>query len=57
MTKVKFRIGSDKRKDPEYIKGRIIKEYKHFYLIETEAGYKTCIDKSLIMTGEIERVM
>jgi len=48
MTKAKFRIGGDKRKTHEYIKGRIIKEYKHFYLIETESGYKECISKNLL---------
>ena len=57
MTKAKFRIGGDKRKTHEYIKGRIIKEYKHFYLIETTGGYKECISKALLKCGEIERVM
>mgnify|MGYP000931010918 FL=1 len=56
MKQVKFRIESDKRKDSKYIKGYIIKEYKDFYLIETNSGYRECISKAQLITGEIERV-
>ena len=57
MKQAIFKIGDDKRKNRETIKGRIIKEYKHFYLIETESGYKECISKNLLKCGDIERVM
>jgi len=57
MKQAIFKIGSNKRKNRETIKGRIIKEYKHFYLIETTGGYKECISKALLKCGEIERVM
>jgi hypothetical protein len=57
MKQVKFRIESDKRKDSKYIKGYIVKEYPTYYLIQTESGYRECIDKALLITGEIERVM
>ena len=56
MKQVKFRIESDKRKDSKYIKGHIVKEYKDFYLIETNSGYRECINKAQLITGEIERV-
>lgn len=53
----KFKIGGDNRKIHEIIKGRIIKEYKHFTLVETENGYRECISKNLLHCGDIERVI
>lgn len=57
MEIVKFKIGGDGRKTNKYIQGRIIKEYKHFLLIETENGYKECINKAFIKNGDIKRVI
>lgn len=37
----------------EIIKGRIIKEYENFYLLQTERGYNECLNKTFIKTGEI----
>ena len=57
MTQVKFKVVDDLRRDIRTIKGRIIKEYPRFYLIQTNAGYKECINKASLQCGEIERVM
>ena len=57
MTQVKFKVVDDLRRDIRTKKGRIIKEYPRFYLIQTESGYRECIDKAQLITGEIERVM
>jgi len=57
LLKAKFKIGNAKRKKHEYITGRIIKEYDNFYLVETQNGYKECVNKSCLLCGDIERVV
>lgn len=56
MKQVKFKVNHGSGKKIEIIKGRIVKEYNHFYLIETRNGYKECISKNLLKCGDIERV-
>lgn len=55
--KAKFKIGNAKRKKHQYITGRIIKEYDNFYLVETQNGYKECVNKSCLLCGDAERVV
>jgi hypothetical protein len=52
-----FKIGNDKNKKHQYITGRIIKEYENFYLVETQNGYKECVNKSCLICGDAERVV
>ena len=43
MKQVKFKIVDDLRRDPRIIKGRIIKEYPHYYLIDQSAVGRFCL--------------
>ncbi|RKL63034.1 hypothetical protein [Thermoanaerobacterium sp. DL9XJH110] len=49
--KVSMQVTNHRR---ETVKGRIIKEYENFYLLQTEHGYKECLNKSLINIGDIK---
>ena len=53
----KFKIVNDKRKKHQYITCRIIKEYENFYLVETQNGYRECVNKSCLICGDAERVV
>ncbi len=33
-------------------KGKLLAEYKNFYVIETSSGYRECVNKSSLNIGE-----
>jgi hypothetical protein len=50
-------IDRDKRKsqhESRKFTATVLKEYKHYWLVRNENGYKECLNKSLIDTGYIK---
>lgn len=55
-SKVKFKDEKIHPGIPTQRKGKLLAEYKHFYLIQTNSGYRECINKAMLIdkTARIE---
>lgn len=50
-------IDSDKRKsmhESRKFNATVLKEYKDYWLVQNESGYRECLSKRLIETGHIK---
>jgi len=53
-TKIKYMQKKGNGRDDFWKRGKILKQYKHFYLLESENGYRECLNKKFMTIGDIQ---